>query len=292
MNPLTVCVNQLIYVAFLVPQFNVSPTCPRLHTFLFHFGRWKRPWWHRAIIPDHISHSASLLKLMVFGTSGQRWGAEGEWRCCSHLAAPEVFAARKNLNCPCWCPKLGWLKNCPLPYEGISLYAFMPLEEEVVTIVSYSQGHLFFQVKKMEEGIMFAARVNLLKHGLSQLGISDVGFTPRETIQRGITLHVILSVSGWVFPSLIQPYKGLSPGPSQTALLASSGKQCRCPRWYGEEAWTKHLLRDSKRALCRSQEKKGTRQHRVEPQWYPGAQMSFSFNYWRGLFVLYWPFFI
>lgn len=105
----------------------------------------------------------------------------------------------------------------------------MPLEEEVVITVSYSQGHLFFQVKKMEEGIMFAAWVNLLRHGLSQLGISDVGFTPRETIQRGITLHVILAVSGWVLPSLIQPCKGLSPGPSQTALLASSGETVPMP---------------------------------------------------------------
>lgn len=76
-NSLTVCANTLIYKTFLVPQFNVSPTYPRLQTFLLHSGT----------EPSHlfilISHSASFLNLIMFGISGQPWGAEGEWRCCS-----------------------------------------------------------------------------------------------------------------------------------------------------------------------------------------------------------------
>lgn len=60
------------------------------------------------------------------------------------------------------------------------------------------------------------AWINLLSHGLCQVGISHAGFT---VIQKGNFVCVL-----WVPPSLIQSYKGLSPGPSQTALLAASGE--------------------------------------------------------------------
>lgn len=86
----------------------------------------------------------------------------------------------------------------------------------------------------------------------------------------------------------------LSPGPSWTALFVFFWRNTAevVTRWYQGETWPKLVLRESKWALCMAQEKKGTRQHRVEPQRHPGAQMSFFLNYRRCLFVLYWPFFI
>lgn len=119
----------------------------------------------------------------------------------------------------------------------------------------------------MVEGILFVAWINVLRHGLSQLGISRAGFIPPEVKKKGITLQVILAMSCWVLLSLIQPYKGLNPVLLRLPFWLLLEKQCGCPRWYGEKAWTKHVLRDSKWALFGRQEKKGTRKHRVEPQW-------------------------
>lgn len=78
-------------------------------------------------------------------------------------------------------------------------------------------------MNNVEVGILFHPWINLKSHEFFQLGISHAGINPPEVIKRCISLHVILAVSCWVVPCLIQSYKSFSPGPSQTALLNPPG---------------------------------------------------------------------
>lgn len=149
---------------------------------------------------------------------------------------------------------------------------------------SYSQSDLESETSVLsveEDGkrYLVCAQINLLNHGLSHLDTSHASFFLPEVIQRGIILHV----SCWVLPSLIQPHRSLSSGHSQTALLASAGE--RVPML--QVVWGRSMDQAPPEIQQTSSAQVTGEKGDQTPQWDPGAQMSFSFNYWRGLFVLY-----
>lgn len=94
---------------------------------------------------------------------------------------------------------------------------------------------------------------------------------PPEVIQ--ITLHVILAVSCWGVLCLIQSYKSFIPRslpdcPFKSSWRNSGNNQVLQDRYMDQAP-------PERQWISSAQEKKGTRKHRSETQWYPGDQMSF-----------------
>lgn len=145
----------------------------------------------------------------------------------------------------------------------------------------------------MEAGILLGPWINLQSHEFFQLGISHADFNPPEIIQRDITLHVILAVSCWVVPCLIQLYKNFSPGLSQTALSNPPGGIVAITRVLQERCMDQA---PPERQWISSAQVKREKGDQKTQDWNSGEfdtqgiKWVFSFSYWRDIFVLYWPF--
>lgn len=118
-----------------------------------------------------ISHSASFLNLIVFGISGQPWGAEGERSCCftqgiySYSKSQLLFLVSQFMLPK----KLSFSIQRNQHHQPLCFYATVARRRKFGQ--RSSQRYLLFQVKKNERRYLVRAWINLLNHGLSQLGI-------------------------------------------------------------------------------------------------------------------------